>query len=427
MSPKNSPLKILHILDHSLPFHSGYAFRTHNILRAQLKKGWRPVGLTSPEHNKILKSSLQQDETVGEVRYYRTGAVPYGEFPFQTKRRLMTALTRRVREAVEIEKPDIVHVHSPVFNALPALRVGREAGIPVIYEIRAFWEDALVDHGAYSQDSREYKSMQSLETRVCRKADHVAVLCHGLKDDLMKRGIASAKLTVVSNGVNLDEFNVCAPDPEYREKWKLKDKKVIGFIGSFFRYEGLDLLVEAVAHLAKTRSDIVLLLVGGGRVEAELKAQIQRLHLTETVILPGRVPHDRVPGVYALIDVLAYPRYSIRLTELVTPLKPLEAMAMAKALVASDIGGHRELIHHGHTGLLFPAGEVSALAGALACLLDNSDLRQKLETQGFAWVRQQRSWDRTIDVYSDIYASALEKLEPGESGRVHEGARLLGP
>jgi PEP-CTERM/exosortase A-associated glycosyltransferase len=332
-----------------------------------------------------------------------------------------------VREVVEIENPDILHVHSPVSNALPALRVGHEAGIPVIYEVRAFWEDALVDHGVFSQDSREYSSMRSLETRVCRKADQVAVLCQGLKGDLMKRGITPAKITIAPNGVSLGEFNVCAPDPEYREQWKLKDKKVVGFIGSFFRYEGLDLLVEAVARLAKARSDVVLLLVGGGRAEAELKAQIQRLHLAETVILPGRVPHDRVPGVYALMDVLAYPRYSIRLTELVTPLKPLEAMAMAKALVASDIGGHRELIRDRHTGLLFPAGNVSALADALVCLLDNSDLRRNLEAQGSAWVRRQGSWNRTTDVYSDIYASALGKTGPGGSRPVQDGDSLLRP
>jgi PEP-CTERM/exosortase A-associated glycosyltransferase len=402
-----SPLKILHILNHSLPFHSGYAFRTQNILQAQRKRGWQPVGLTAPQHNRMMKGCCQQEETVEGFRYYRTEARTPKGFSLYREGRLIAALTRRMREVVEIEKPDLLHIHSPVFNALAALRVERQMGIPMVYEIRAFWEDATVDQGTYRQDSWEYKLRQSLETWVCKKATHVAVLCQGLKGDLIKRGIPPAKLTIVANGVNVEKLTVCAPDAEYLKTWKLDGKRIIGFIGSFFRYEGLNLLVEAVAQLTISRSDIVLLLVGEGRMEAELKAQIERLHLTERVVMPGRIPHDRISGVYALMDVLAYPRYSIRLTELVTPLKPLEAMAVAKALVASDIGGHRELIQHGHTGLLFSAGDVAALAEVLTRLLDNTDLRQKLERQGFTWVRQSHSWDMTTAVYSDIYAKVL--------------------
>ena len=409
MSTDNLSLKILHILDHSFPLYTGYSLRSQNILQAQRKMGWQPVALTSPEHVKSWKGYWEQEETIGGFRYYRTGAVSHRTFPFDAERRVIVALMKRIREVVEIERPDLLHVHSPIFNAFPALRVGRKVGIPIVYEVRAFWEDASVQHGVYEQDSWKYRLMHSLETWVCRKADQVVVICHGLKDELVKRGIPSAKLTVVFNGVNVDDFNSCAPDTKFLKSWKLDRKKVIGFIGSFNRYEGLDLLVEAVAHLSTTRPNIVLLLVGGGRTEADLKAQIKRLNLEEKVIMPGKMPHDRIPDIYTMVDILAYPRYSSRLTELVTPLKPLEAMAMAKALVASDIGGHRELIQHGHTGLLFPAGDVPALAEALACLLDNPDLRRRLERQGSTWVRQKHSWDQTTAVYSNIYKKALRK------------------
>ena len=143
-------------------------------------------------------------------------------------------------------------------------------------------------------------------------------------------------------------------------------------------------------------------------MEAELKKQIERLHLKEKVIMPGRISHDRIPAIYALADILAYPRYSMRLTELVTPLKPLEAMAMGKALVASDVGGHRELIRHGYTGLLFPAGNVSSLTDALKCLMDDVRLRQDLQTQGLAWVQQEHNWDKTTAVYEEFYSQAIE-------------------
>jgi glycosyltransferase involved in cell wall biosynthesis len=251
--------------------------------------------------------------------------------------------------------------------------------------------------------------MRSLETRVCSKVNQVAVIARGLKDDMLKRGIHSEKLTVVPNGVSLDDFNVSAPDLEYRRMWKLERKKVIGFIGSFFRYEGLDLLIEALGRLASVRADTVLLLVGEGRMATALNDQIKQLRLENAVIMPGRIPHSRVPGVYALMDIVVYPRYSIRLTELTTPLKPLEAMAMNKAVVASDIGGHRELIRNDQTGLLFPAGDVAALAEALRRLLENTELRRKLADEGATWVRRERSWDRTTAAYSEVYRRALDK------------------
>src|SRR4029077_20302218 len=125
------------------------------------------------------------------------------------------------------------------------------------------------------------------------------------------------------------------------------------------------------------------------------------------VIMPGRIPRDRIPSVFSVVDVLAYPRYSLRLTALVTPLKPLEAMAVGRALVASDVGGHRELIRHGHTGLLVPAGDASALAATLAGLLDNESLRRTLGRQARDWVRDQHSWPKTTAVYSAINARAL--------------------
>ncbi|MEW6326657.1 MAG: TIGR04063 family PEP-CTERM/XrtA system glycosyltransferase [Thermodesulfobacteriota bacterium] len=407
-------MKILHILDHSLPLHSGYTFRSQSIFEAQRKRGWHPLIVISPKHEESWKGPWAREEEIGGFCYYRTGPVSRNGIPFEAEVRLMTALGRRIQEVAGREKPDILHAHSPVLNAIPALRVGRKLGIPVVYEIRAFWEDAAVDHGTYSQDSWKYKLVKFMETWVCRKADQISVLCRGLKEDLIKRGIPAEKLSVIYNGINPGDFKRCEPDTEYQKAWKLEGKTVIGFIGSFYRYEGLDLLVQAFSHLtprlqASKSPNIVLLLVGRGEMEDELKAQIKRLQLEEKVIMPGRIPHDRIPGVYALVDVLAYPRYSMRLTELVTPLKPLEAMAMGKALVASDVGGHRELIRHSETGLLFPAGNVSALSESLERLLVDYTLRERIQEQEAIWVRQHHTWEITTAVYDQVYARALGK------------------
>ncbi|MBW2569592.1 MAG: glycosyltransferase, exosortase A system-associated [Deltaproteobacteria bacterium] len=400
-------MKILHILDHSLPLHSGYTFRSQNIFQSQRNRGWEPVIVTSSKHEESWKGSLKREEEIGGFQFYRTGAVSHNSIPFEAELRLMTALGKRIQEVVKIEKPDILHAHSPVLNAVPALWVGRKFGIPVVYEIRAFWEDAAVDHCTYAEDSWKYKLTRFTETWVCKRADQVVVICNGLKNDLVKRGISSRKITPVFNGINPDDFRSCEFDRDYQEEWKLEGKKVIGFIGSFYRYEGLDLLVEVFARLAAIRSDTVLLLVGGGEMENELKAQIRRLHLEDRVVMPGRIPHDRIPGVYALVDILAYPRYSMRLTDLVTPLKPLEAMAMGKALVASDVGGHKELIRHNKTGFLFPAGNVSALCELLERLLVNHTLRERIQEQGAIWVRHEHTWEKTTEVYQEIYSKVL--------------------
>lgn len=403
-------IKILHILDHSLPLHSGYTFRSQNLFRAQRLMGFAPVILTSPKHEENGGDKVTDKEEINHFTYYRCGTARRIPVPLLSELWLMTVLYRRLLHVVQLEKPDILHAHSPILNAIPALLVGRKLKIPVVYEIRAFWEDAAVDHGTTSDDSMRYKLTKKSETVVCNKVDHVAILCNGLKNDLVSRGIPAAKITSVFNGVNPDDFQPCDVDDEYLREWGLAGKKVVGFIGSFYRYEGLDLLVKAFARVAKQQSDTVLLLVGGGEMESELKDLIAGLNLSDRVVMPGRIPHERVPGVYAMIDVLAYPRYSMRLTELVTPLKPLEAMAMGKVLIASDVGGHKELITDGETGVLFKAGDEMALANALVDLLTDQVKCDCLQQHAMSWVRKQHSWEKTTRVYREIYGEIYGHL-----------------
>jgi glycosyltransferase involved in cell wall biosynthesis len=252
--------------------------------------------------------------------------------------------------------------------------------------------------------------VRALETWASRRANQVVVLCNGLKRDLIERGIPEEKLTVVANGIDPEDFRPHGPNPEFARSFGIAGKRVVGFIGSFYRYEGLDLLIKAVAKLSATRDDLILLLVGGGEMEVELRNQIEEMKLQTRVVLAGRIPHEKIPSIYSLIDILVYPRYSMRLTELVTPLKPLEAMAMGKPLVASDIGGHRELIKEELTGLLFKPGDVPSLVGVLERLLDNAGLRHKLALQASRWVCENQTWAKTTSVYSLIYSKALEKF-----------------
>ncbi|MEH0023167.1 MAG: TIGR04063 family PEP-CTERM/XrtA system glycosyltransferase [Desulfobacter sp.] len=403
-------MKILHILDHSLPLHSGYTFRSQNIFKSQKNMGFDPVVLTSPKHEQSAGPEDSRETRINGVQYYRTGSSPSSRLPFMSELKLMNALYRRILAVAETETPDIIHAHSPVLNGIPALRAGRRLRIPVVYEIRAFWEDAAVDHGTYREHSWKYRLTQWMETRVCTDADHICILCNGLKNDLVSRGIPVEKISPVFNGIHPDELTPGTPDAEFTESWGLAHKKVLGFVGSFYRYEGLDLLIRAFADIADQCPDWQLLLVGGGEMAAELADLVSGLGLEDRVIMPGRIPHERIAGVYAMIDVLAYPRYAMRLTELVTPLKPLEAMAMGKVLVASDVGGHQELIRDGHTGILFEAGSRDALAEKLLMLAEDSGLRDAMGQQGLDWVRTHHAWQQTTAVYKTVYERVLGNL-----------------
>jgi PEP-CTERM/exosortase A-associated glycosyltransferase len=318
---------------------------------------------------------------------------------------LMYHLYKRIIRVAANEKPDLIHAHSPILNAIPAVRVARKLGIPMVYEIRAFWEDAAVDHGTYAEHSWKYNLTKFLETQVCKRADHICILCNGLKNDLIHRGIPKEKITPVFNGINPEELMPTAPDQEFLKDWKLEGKKVIGFVGSFYRYEGLDLLIKAFATVAAKIPETTLLLVGGGEMKPELLSAIKNSGLENRVVMPGRIPHERIAGVYALIDILAYPRYSMRLTELVTPLKPLEAMAMGKVLVASNVGGHKELIQDGETGLLFKAGDAHGLAEKIQLILKDRELESTLQKKGRLWVGRHHTWETTTSVYKNIYSS----------------------
>ncbi len=398
-------MKILHILDHSLPLHSGYTFRSQNIFIAQKNMGYDPIVLTSPKHEESLKRATPLKETINNTNYYRTGKLQYIPFPLVSELYLMHRLYKRILKVASIEKPDIIHAHSPILNGIPAIRAARKLNIPIIYEIRAFWEDAAVDHGTYEENSWKYRLTKSIETHVCKRTDHICILCHGLKKDLVQRGIPKEKITPVFNGINPDALKPAPPDKDFIAAWNLQDKKIIGFIGSFYRYEGLDLLIEAFSKIAARQKDVILLLVGGGEMKKELKDIAGKKGIKDRVLMPGRIPHEKIAGIYSCIDILAYPRYSMRLTELVTPLKPLEAMAIGKALVASDVGGHKELIQDGKTGLLFKAGDADSLADCIQKILDDQSLKNTLQITGKKWVNENHTWAKTTSVYDELYKS----------------------
>jgi PEP-CTERM/exosortase A-associated glycosyltransferase len=409
-------MRVLHVLDHSLPLHSGYAFRTAAILREQRALGYQTIQLTTPRQN--AGTALYED--VDDWRFHRTpgSAGAMTRLPGAVYLHEMRATARRIDELVHEFSPEVLHVHSPVLNALPAMWVGRRHGLPVVYEVRALWEDAAVDHGTTREGSARYRLSRGLETFVLRRVSHVTTICDGLHREIVRRGVPADRVTVIPNAVDVSEFAFGgASDPALRGSLGLDGAHVVGFAGSFYGYEGLDLLIDALAMLAPKWPSLRALLVGGGPQEAALRAQVAARGLADRVVFTGRVPHAEICRYYELIDVLAYPRRGMRLTELVTPLKPLEAMAQGRMFVASDVGGHRELVRDGETGFLFKAGDVGALAASLDRLLSDRSQWPRIAAQARRFVESERTWARSVRRYQDVYSGVLDKVHGLSSAR----------
>lgn len=391
--------RVLHILDHSLPLHSGYTFRTRAILKSLQVEGVEVRGVTGWRH----MAEGPSPEAIEGLVFERTPGETPGP-PLLREWREIEALRRRIEEVAREWQPDVLHAHSPALCGLAGLRAARNLGLPFVYEIRAFWEDAAVGNGTGSEGSLKYRLTRALENRVVARADAVFTICEGLRDDLVARGHDAAKINLSPNGVDLELFGDPPPrDEGLATELGIGEGPVIGFIGSFYDYEGLDDLIAAMPLLHQRHAGAQLLLVGGGPMDAALRAQASASPAAHAIHFTGRVPHGEVERYYSLIDVLAYPRKKSRLTDLVTPLKPLEAMAQRRIVAASDVGGHRELIADGVTGQLFAPGDPAAIAEGLARLVDQRGDWDRMREAACEHVAKEHDWRRNVARYRNVY------------------------
>lgn len=392
-------MRVLHVLDHSRPVMSGYSTRSWSIVHFQRALGLDPVVLTSPKHGPA-PSSL---EIIEGIRHHRTSTAPgvAGRVPYAGELALMARLARRIAAVARAEGARILHAHSPVLNGLPALWAGRRLSIPVVYEARAFWEDAAVDHGTTREGSLRYRVTRALETLLFRRADRAVVIAETMREELTRRGIDASRVTVVGNGVDTERFTPVPRDEALARRLGLEAGPIFGFIGSFYRYEGLRFLVEAMPDLRRRLPGAQLLLVGGGEEEPVLREMSASTGCS--VIFAGQVPHSEILEYYSLLDVFVCPRLRMRLTELVTPLKPLEAMATGCPVLASDVGGLAELVQHDVTGLLFRAGSRGAFVEAASELGGSPELRGLLGKRARQAVVDDRTWSRVVSGYLPLY------------------------
>ena len=399
-------LRVLHMLDHSVPLFSGYSFRSGSVLETERAWGNTVAAVTSARHNDYGEGA----DTVREVTYHRTprpdGALQRWQLrvPVWRETLLTRAMARRLEQVAHVFKPDVIHAHSPVFNGQAAVKVARRLGLPVLYHIRAFWEDDAVVKGKFGDGSFIYRKAQQAETAVAKSVDRLVCICGGLRDEMIRRGVPGERILLAKNGVDIERFRPQAPDVDVVARYGLAGHRVLGFLGSFFEYEGLTDLVDVVARIVKDRRDFRFLMVGAGEIDAVLKQKVDAAGLSDVILLPGRVPHEEVQAHYSVMDVLFYPRRPSRLTRLVTPMKPLEAMSMEKPAIGSDVEGVKELLDDGDQATVFRAGDIDDLERVVREVLDwpEEQLREtgKRARKGML---ARRTWATALDPLRDAY------------------------
>lgn len=406
-----SQRRVLHVLDHSWPLMSGYAIRSRNLVSAQSRCGEAIDVVTGPLHE--IDDPSAQETVLDGVRYFRTPieqrlthAAMRNRWPVLREQQVVQTLRRRLLEIISSREIDIVYAHSPALCGLAGLQAARKRGLPFVYEIRAFWEDAANPNKQGGRSLRE-RLTRELETFVAREADAVTAIAKPLIEDLKGRGISPNKLFHVPNGVDTKRLNPRARDEGLAHKLDLAENPIFGFFGSLYKYEGISWLIRAAAELRSQGHRFGMLIIGRGEDQPAIQDAIRACDASPYTRCIDFVPHEHIVEYYSVIDIAVYPRQRCRLTDLVTPLKPLEAMALGKPVLASSVGGIEELVAHEHTGLLFEAGNVADFCRQAGRMITSPRLREHLSVHGRRFVEKERDWTTLAKRYREIYNFVL--------------------
>lgn len=403
------PGRVLHVLKISMPHRqSGYSMRTLYTLTGQRAAGLDPVAVTAldfPATAGVVDAPTE--ETVSGVRHLRLlrEDVPADQ-PFDA---YLDDWATALAPVVADERPEVIHVHSGhrgYESALVALAVGDLLGIPVVYEVRGFFESLWTSDVAWSERSETYRRRRETETRCMRRAAAVVTLSESMRQDIVERGVDPDSVHVVPNGVDVEVF---APRPrsgDLVEQLGLTDRFVFGYVSNLDHYrEGQELLIDAAVELRRRGIPATALIVGDGRRREELERRAAELQAGDAVVFTGKVPHDQVLDYYSLVDVFVVPRVDERAARLVTPLKPFEAMALGLPLLVSDLPALHEITGDGTRGASFRTGDVDSLVAELEALHGDPERRRRLGEAGRAWVVAERQWSANGERYRRVYAS----------------------
>jgi PEP-CTERM/exosortase A-associated glycosyltransferase len=407
-----NPHTVAYVAASSLPHHiSGYTLRTHDLIRAIGAKGWTVEAFTRAGYPWDRRDAVRVKAdtlayAVDDVTYTRLEGPGSNRTAFDL---YVEAAAASLTNALKERRPAVVHAASNYVNALPALIAARRAGLPFVYEVRGLWELTAAQRTVTGEANERFEQTRDLEIMVAREADSVLAINESLKQELVRRGVPAERIAIAPNSVDVERFQPIERDDELKDMLGLGDRFVAGFIGSVVDYEGLDDAVDALALLERGGVKAALLVVGGGAAEEAVAARARERGLEDLVVMTGRVGPDVVPRYYSIIDVAVFPRKPSAVTETVSPLKPLEAMAMGKPVVASNVAALAEMVADGETGLLFQKGDTAALASTIARISRDPELAAQLGANGRRFVESQRTWGSTASRVIEAYEALTPK------------------
>ena len=400
---------------------SGYAIRTHGLTSSLNSKGYDvDVFLRNGyplDRSDFKGSDVNTEEKIENVTYHFSHTEPndsslinYQEvYNFNRLDEYESQAINALISNGSKSKPIAIHSASNFVVGLAGARAAKALGIPSIYEIRGFWHLTQSTKREGYEGSDHYKLSERFEIETAKESDYVFTITKALKDILVENGVEESKISVLPNAVDASKFKIIPKDVELEKELGFENKVVIGYIGSFVDYEGLDLLLEACSILKEKHGDIFrLLLVGDGDTMQLLRRTTRFLQLEDQVVFTGRIPHDEVQKYYSLIDIAPLPRKGLRVCELVSPLKPFEAMGSGKVLVVSSVQALAEIVDDGVTGMVFEKDNSADLAVKLETAILDENLRKQIGNDANKWVMENHSWEVISERVTKIYDEILE-------------------
>tara|TARA_B110001452_G_scaffold267604_1_gene278399 strand:+ start:4802 stop:10123 length:5322 start_codon:yes stop_codon:yes gene_type:complete len=412
LKPKKN--QILYLAHMALPFESaGYCTRTHGLLTnlsqinpniaIQTRLGY-PLDKGKLKH--LTDADVKETFKIDGMKYNYHTSLDEGIRDADERAYIERASMALIEQARSV-RPTLIQAASNHVNGAIGLRTARALNLPFIYEVRGLWHMSRVARQPHFIHHAEYKAMDEAEIAVCFEADMVLAITHAVRYYLIERGVDAERILVLPNGVDTQRFVPIKQDQDLRKELQIGEGTVIGYVGSFVKYEGLDLLIEAFAKLSANRSDVYLLLVGDGQIRNDLESLVDELDLRNQVKFTGRVPHDDVNRYHSIIDIAPFPRTPDIVCEFISPLKPFESMAMGQVVVGSNVAALREIIVDGEHGRLFNKGDSHHLVEVLESIVDNPKEMARLKASGLAWVKEYRDWKFLASYLNEAHKTVL--------------------
>jgi glycosyltransferase involved in cell wall biosynthesis len=412
-------IRILHYVFTDWPDQVGYVIRTNNLINEQIRLGLNIAIARSVDHN--INSGIARKQSIKTlsirdgIPHYTNPKSPWYlpsklQRPFLKREHVSRAYRNYLADRysdwifTQQKKPDIIHAHSPARVIEDANHMGKMHQLPIVAEVRGFWEMSRMLELGKKIDIRK---TVAADVEAAKKATKVVAISKGIADILVQYGVPSANITIVPNGVNAAKFKTTVSKGLAKKTLGWGEHFIFGYITNVRRMEGIETIVRAWPTIKRKVPNALFLLIGIGEHLSEIRHLVDQSSIADSFKIVGAIPHSEIVQYYRALDVFVVPRIDSPLTQAVTPLKPLEAMASETPVIASDIAALREMIEDEQTGILFAAENAEMLAEKCIHLAQNKELRNRIAKQALEFINRERNWPSLGQNYHKLYQQVL--------------------